>query len=107
MTRFFAPALLALMLAAAPAMASDLHTARASGAVGEKVTGYAEALDGSAETKALVADVNAKRRAEYARISKENGQSPDVVGQIAAQEIIKKLPAGAKYQGGDGGWKTK
>lgn len=107
MTRFFAPVLMAILLAASPALAGGLQDARAAGQVGEKLTGFAEALDGAAETKALVADVNAKRRAEYARISKENGQTVDVVGQIAAQEIIGKLPSGAKYQGSDGSWKTK
>jgi uncharacterized protein YdbL (DUF1318 family) len=102
--------LIALFMAvslALPAWALDLHSARAAGQVGEKADGYVEALKATPDVNALVAEVNAKRKAEYARISKENGQSVDVVAKLAAGEIIKGLPAGASYQGGDGSWKKR
>lgn len=99
-------ALLGLMITA-PAYALDLKQARSSGLVGEKLDGYAEALKQTPEVKGLVEDVNAKRKAEYQRISKENGQPADVVGKLAAQEIISKLPAGSSYQSTDGSWKKK
>lgn len=98
--------LLGIMIAA-PAYALDLKQARSSGLVGEKIDGYTEALKQTPEVKVLVDDVNAKRRAEYQRISKENGQSVDVVGKLAAQEIISKLPAGSSYQAADGSWKKR
>lgn len=95
------------MLLAMPAWALDLHSARASGSVGEKADGYIAALKSSPEVNALVADVNAKRKAEYARISKQNGQPVDVVGSVAAQEIVNNLPAGGLYQGSDGSWRKR
>jgi uncharacterized protein YdbL (DUF1318 family) len=52
---------------------------------------------------ALAADVNSKRKVEYARIAKEKGQTVDVVAKLAAVEIIKNLETGAKYQDGKGG----
>ncbi len=95
------------MLIAAPALALDLHGARSNGQVGEKLDGYAAALNPSAEVQALVSDVNAKRRQEYARISKEKGQPIDVVAKLAAQQIINQLPPGSSYQAPDGSWRKR
>lgn len=93
--RLFLTAILpAAVLFTAPAFALDLHSARASGAVAETPDGYVKAVQSSAEVEALVADVNAKRRAEYERISKQNGQPVDVVGKLAAPEIAKRAAAG-------------
>src|SRR5687768_1653048 len=78
-----------------PALAIDLDSARASGKVGEKLDGYAVALDNSPDVTSLVADVNNRRRQEYAKISQENGQPASVVGKLAAAQIINRLPAGA------------
>lgn len=94
-------------LVAFPAWALDLHQARSSGMVGEQLDGYVAARKPSAEVTALVAEVNAKRKAEYQRISKENGQTVDIVAKLAAEQIIKKLEAGSPYQGTDGSWKTR
>lgn len=95
------------LLVSAPAFALDLHGARASGQVGEKLDGYAVALKKTPEVEALVADVNAKRQQEYARISKQNGQPVDVVAKLAAQEIYAKLTPGSSYQAPDGSWKKR
>lgn len=79
-----------LVLAAtlsSPAWALDLATARTQGAVCEKPTGYIEKVSGGSDVSSLVSEVNAARKAEYARISKENGQPVDVVAQIAAGKI--------------------
>lgn len=94
-------------LAAFPAFALDLQSARTSGQVGEKRDGYVAPIAKSADVSSLVAEVNAKRRAEYERISKENGQPVDVVGKLAAEQIISGLPAGAKYMDASGSWKTR
>lgn len=98
---------LACLAYAPAALALDLQSARTQGLVGEKPDGYVAAVQSSAEVNALVADVNAKRKQEYTRISKENGQPVDVVAKLAAPQIIEKLPSGAMYQGPDGGWKKK
>jgi hypothetical protein len=101
-------AIIAIIFAATTsASALDLQSARATGQIGEKNDGYVTALQSTLEAKNLAAEVNEKRKAEYARISKENGQTVDVVAKIAAGQIITKLPAGAKYQDNSGAWKTK
>jgi len=96
-----------LALVALPALALDLQQARTQGLVGEQLSGYVSIVTPSPEVNQLVAEVNTKRRAEYARISKENGQPIDVVGKVAAQKIIENLPAGAMFQGVDGSWKKR
>lgn len=92
---------------AMPAWALDLHQARSSGAIGEKLDGYVTALQSSGEVKALVDEVNTKRKAEYTRISAQNGQPVDVVAKLAAQQIINGLEPGSQYQGPDGSWKKR
>jgi len=81
-------------LIALPAFALDLHTARTSGVVAETPDGYIVARKPTAEVNALVSEVNAKRRAEYERISKQNGQTVEVVGKLAAPQIAKSIAAG-------------
>ena len=105
-TRFL-PLFLALFLLASPAFALDLQSARAQGIVGETPAGYIAAIKTSPEVQAFVDEINAKRRAEYNRISKENNQPVDIVGQIAAERIIGKLEAGQYYQAADGSWKKR
>ncbi|MEI7668738.1 MAG: YdbL family protein [Pseudomonadota bacterium] len=94
-------------LIAFSAFALDLHQARSSGMVGEKLDGYVSALKDTPEVDALVADVNAKRKQEYTRISKQNGQPVDVVAKLAATQIINGLESGIHYQDADGKWKTR
>jgi len=95
------------VLWALPALALDLQTARSQGLVGEKPDGYIAAIGSSGDAKSLVVEVNAKRRAEYTRISKENGQPVDVVAKLAAAQVIEGLPKGAMYQNESGSWKTR
>ncbi|MEJ0062253.1 MAG: YdbL family protein [Alphaproteobacteria bacterium] len=95
------------LLAASPAFALDLHQARSTGLIGEKADGYVAALKQDPEVNALAAEVNAKRRQEYERISKDNGQPADVVAKLAAVQVIKGLEPGTRYQGSDGSWKTR
>jgi uncharacterized protein YdbL (DUF1318 family) len=95
------------LLASAPAFAIDLQSARANGSVGETTQGYIAAVKPSAEVDALVAEVNAKRGQEYRKISAANGQSVQVVGTIAAEQIIKNLSPGSLYQAADGSWKKR
>lgn len=89
------------------AFALDLASARAQGLVGETGTGYIAAVTPSGDANAVVADINAARKAEYERIARENGQSVAVVGKVAAERIIGGLPSGSFYKGADGAWKKK
>jgi uncharacterized protein YdbL (DUF1318 family) len=96
-----------IMLLAAPAYALDLQQARASGLVGEKLDGYVAARSDAPDVRALAAEINAKRKQEYARISQENKQSVDVVAKLAAEQIINGLKPGVYYQAPDGSWKKR
>lgn len=79
-----------MSIAALPAWALDLAGARASGSVCEKGDGYIKKASGGSDVDSLVSEVNAGRKTEYERISKENGQPVDVVAKIAAGKITAK-----------------
>jgi uncharacterized protein YdbL (DUF1318 family) len=87
------------------AWAASLQDLRASGALGESVSGYAVARDASA--KAEVAAINKKRKAVYAQKAAEQGVSVDEVGKVYAKEIFKKVPAGTWIQNQQGKWIKK
>ncbi len=103
---FSALAILTLGIAS-QANALDLQAARSQGIIGEQSDGFVAVLKANPEAIKLAGEVNAARKQEYQRISKENGQPVDVVGKVAAVEIIKKLPAGASYQSDNGSWKQR
>ena len=71
--------------------ALDLDSARSSGKVKELATGYLEASDSSADVKAFVDKINAKRKTHYEKVAKKNGTNVDVVGAAAAEKIKAKL----------------
>ncbi len=98
---------LVMMCTALPALALDLQQARSQGLVGEQMSGYVAAVKPSEGVKQLVADVNARRLQEYKRISKENGQAIELVGRLAAKQIIEKLPKGSLYQDAGGKWQAR
>ena len=107
MMRLFIMTLGAVTLVVSSAFAMDLNSARKAGLVGEKLDGYAAVVKAQAGVADLVNQVNNGRKAEYERISKQNGQPVNVVSKLAAEQIIKGLPAGALYQGPDGSWRKK
>jgi uncharacterized protein YdbL (DUF1318 family) len=94
-------------LIAFPALALDLAQARAQGVVGELSNGYVAIIKGGTEVQSLVTDINARRKQEYQRISKENGETVDVVAKLAAVQVIQKLPSDSLYQSSDGKWVKK
>lgn len=95
------------LMAAIPAMAMSLDQARSSGLVGEKLDGYVGVVKASPDASSVAADVNAKRKTEYEKISKQNGQPASVVGKVAAEQIINGLPSGSYYQSPSGSWVKK
>lgn len=104
---FLSLMIVAGMLLTSPAFALDLHQARHDGILGEKADGYVAVLKKSPEAVALASEVNQKRRQEYARISKENNQSVEIVAKLAAEQIIQGLDSGDRYQDASGSWKTR
>lgn len=97
----------AFMALSLPALALDLHEARRNGQIGEQNDGYVSALQASPAVNALVKDVNSKRQQEYARIAASKGQTATVVAKLAAEQIVKGLESGAKYQDAAGSWQTR
>jgi len=97
---------LALALLALPAWALDLDAAKAQGKVGETNSGYLAAVSPSPEVDALVADINAQRRAHYQKIAADNGISLQAVEARAGLKAIEKTPAG-EYVNTGAGWQKK
>ena len=96
------------LLAAVPALALDLETAKQQGVVGEQTDGFVGAVAAapSPEVAALVADVNRKRRASYEQIAQNTGATVDEVAKLAAQKLIGRAPSGAWIRDG-GQWYQK
>ncbi len=96
---------LVLGLSGPPALAQSLDQLRASGAVGERFDGYAQALQSSAA--GTVDQVNAKRRKIYADRAASEGTSTDQIGRVFARQIFAKAPPGTKFLQDNGAWITK
>ncbi|WP_193165896.1 YdbL family protein [Microbulbifer hainanensis] len=107
--KFLKMTLISLGLAIAlPVMAITLDAARSQGLVGEANSGYIAVVNQSTpELEKLVAEVNAKRKAEYARIAKRNKIDIAQVAARAAEKLEARLPAGAYYQDSRGRWVQK
>ncbi len=105
--RQFVSALLLLFVFQA-AWAIDIHTAKEQGLVGEANTGYLAAIGTpSAEVKALVAEVNEKRKAEFKRTAEKTGATLQQV-QVRFYELaVQRTAPGHYYQDASGNWKQK
>ncbi len=104
------PALLAFVLAlglATPALALGLAEAKSKGLVGEQADGYLGVVSGGGEASALVREVNAKRRAEYAEIAKKRGTSVDDVAALAGAKLVARTPGGQYVRDSTGKWVKK
>jgi uncharacterized protein YdbL (DUF1318 family) len=102
---------LLVLAVAVPALAAglDLDSAKQQGLVGEQTDGYVGAVapNPTPEVKALVAEVNAKRRAAYEGIARKNGTAPAAVAALAGQKLIDRAPSGAWIGDGSGHWYQK
>jgi uncharacterized protein YdbL (DUF1318 family) len=85
-----------LLLLPLTAWALTLDEAKQDGLVGEDASGYIAAVSTkpSKEVKALVDDINARRRAEYERIAAANGINVEDVEKLAGKKAIEKSPSG-------------
>ena len=105
--RQFVAALL-LVLAFQGAWAIDIHAAKEQGLVGEANTGYLAAIGSpSAEVKALVAEVNAKRKAEFERTAKKTGATLVQVRARFYELAVERTRPGHYYQDASGSWQKK
>ena len=97
-----------LCLIAAPA-AADLDSAKAAGQVGERIDGYVGLVDpgAPASVKALVDDVNGKRRQAYASIAEKNATSIEAVAARAGAKLVERAGTGEYVMYADGRWTKK
>ena len=92
-------------LAARPA---DYQQARSQGLIGETPSGYLEVVgSGDAATRALVNDINNKRREEYFKEAQIEGVTPKFFGERMGCKLIAKTARGEKYKTPDGSWMTR
>ncbi|UZR29796.1 YdbL family protein [Methylococcus mesophilus] len=89
--------------------AIGLDAAKGQGLVGEQPNGYLEAVkaDAAGEVRALVADINAKRRQKYEEIAEKNQTSLQVVEALAGKTAIEKTPPGQYIKSPSGTWMIK
>ena len=102
-------AAIGLMLLLQNAWAIDIRDAKAQGMVGEANTGYIAAVQSSpsAEVRALIADVNTKRKASFQNTANKTGTSVAQVANRFYEIAVQKTAAGHYYQDAAGRWRTK
>ena len=89
--------------------ALTLGEAKARGLVGETPTGYLGIVSGkgSREVRALMKDVNRKRKQKYRGVAKHNGTSLQTVEVLAGKNLIKRTRPGHFIQLPSGKWTKK
>jgi uncharacterized protein YdbL (DUF1318 family) len=100
---------LGLVLMLQTAWAIDLDSAKSQGLVGEANTGYLAAVKtpASAEVRALIQEVNAKRRAEFERTASNTGATLEQVALRFYELAVQRTAPGNYYQDPSGRWQKK
>lgn len=101
--------LLSLILLMHGAFAADLKTAKEQGWIGEQSNGYLGLVknDAPADVKALLADVNGQRKAQFTQIAAKNGIAETEAAKIFAREAAERTLPGNFIQSPAGGWVKK
>lgn len=97
---------------AAPAAADGRDpayaAARANGTIGEKMDGYLGFVGNpSPALKALVGDLNIRRKASYADRARAQGVTIEEFAFTQGCLLIARTVPGEKYQAPDGSWQTR
>ncbi len=98
-----------LILLMQNAWAIDIRDAKAQGLVGEANTGYIAAVTppASADVRALIADVNRKRKARFENTARKTGTTLAQVANRFYELAVQKTAPGHYYQDSSGRWKKK
>ncbi|GJL83638.1 MAG: hypothetical protein DHS20C01_32720 [marine bacterium B5-7] len=89
------------------AYALDIGQVKQQGVAGETDSGYVAAVGAASdEVKKLIDSINAKRRAAYEKLARQNSVPMSEVEKAAAKKAIDKTPAGQKVRIG-GKWQTR
>lgn len=100
----------ALAPVAAYAQARDpaYAAARSAGQVGEKMDGYlGYVTPPAASLRAVVEDINIKRKAVYADKAQANKATVEEYALTSGCLLIAQTKPGEKYQAPDGSWQTR
>ena len=99
------------LMASAPAFAqrdAAYAAARSSGQVGEKMDGYLGYVGTpSAQLRAVVEDINIKRKAVYAAKAQANNATIEEYALTSGCQLILNTRPGEKYQAPNGSWQTR
>ena len=84
------------------------QAARSQGLIGEKPDGYLGFVSSpSAAIKAMVDDINIKRKAFYIKKAGENNVTPQDFAFTTGCNAIARTEVGEKYQSPSGEWMTR
>lgn len=86
--------------------AMSLDNAKNQGLVGENSSGYLGLVVQNAQAKAVIDDINEKRKAQYLKLAKKNDLSLAQVEALAAAKTIEKTQSG-HYIEVNGSWIKK
>lgn len=86
--------------------AMSLDDAKNQGLVGENSSGYLGLVVNNSEAKAVIDEINEKRKAQYLKLAKKNNLSLAQVEALAAAKAIEKTQAG-HYVKVNGSWMKK
>lgn len=86
--------------------AMSLDNAKNQGLVGENSSGYLGLVVQNAQAKAVIDDINEKRKAQYLKLAKKNNLSLAQVEALAAAKTIEKTQSG-HYIEANGSWIKK
>ncbi len=98
-----------LLLLMQNAWAIDIHDAKAQGLVGEANSGFVAAVQSpaSAEARALIADVNGKRRTKFESTAQKTGTTVAQVANRFYEIAVQKTAPGHYFQDSSGRWQKK
>ena len=97
-----------LLVASQLSFALTLDEAREKGMLGENASGYVEITPrGNADAKAVMEEVNTKRKAKYQAIANEQNIAIEKIDKIAGEKITEKLSTGQFYKDINGKWNKK
>jgi len=107
MKKIFAAIGLSLLLQ--NAWAIDIGDAKDQGLVGESITGYLAAVQSpaGAEVRALIADVNAKRKDHFEETAQKTGVTTEQVAFRFYELAVQRTSPGHYYQDVNGNWQKK
>ena len=101
--------LLIVFLGISVATAGALDQPKADGTIGEQANGYLGLVrqDASPDIKALINDVNAKRKARYQDIARNQGVSLLEVEKVGGTTAIERTSRGNYVKDAGGAWRKK